>query len=101
MDSGFADRSCRTIRCTVNRPRRVAYLENSVASSNDSRGIANNSNNHGGLVWLKGLDSSATTEMSICSLVRLEDHSPFDWFINLDLTERFDDTGRVFSSQSK
>src|SRR5690349_9353903 len=101
MDSGFADRSCCTICSTVNRPRLVAYFENSVASSNDARDIANNSNSHGRLVWLKGLDSSATIEMSICSLVRLEDHRPFDWFIDLDFTERFGDTARVFSSQSK
>jgi len=42
-----------------------------------------------------------TTEMSVCSLVRLEDHGPFDWFVNLDLIERFGDAGRVFASDSK
>jgi hypothetical protein len=39
--------------------------------------------------------------MGICSLVRLEDHRPFDWFVNLDLIERFSDAGRVFASDSK
>jgi hypothetical protein len=39
--------------------------------------------------------------MSIRSLVRLEDHGPFDWFINSDLLERFSDAGRVFASDSK
>jgi len=39
--------------------------------------------------------------MSVCSLVRLEDHDPFDRFIDLDLFERFSDAGRVFSSDSK
>jgi hypothetical protein len=41
------------------------------------------------------------TEMSICSLVRLEDHDPFDLFVNLDLIERFSDASRVFASDSK
>src|SRR6267143_3112893 len=101
MDSAFTNRSRCTIGCTVNRPCLIAYLENSVASSNDSRGIANNSKNHGGLVRLKGLDSSATTEMSICSLVRLEDHDSFNWLINFDLIERFSEARRVFASDSK
>src|SRR5712691_655718 len=101
MDSGFANRSRCTIGCTVNRPCLVAYFENGVASSDDPRGIANNSNNHRGLVRLKGLDSSVTTEMSICSLVRLENHGPFDWFVDLDLIERLGNTGRVFSSDSE
>jgi hypothetical protein len=42
-----------------------------------------------------------TPEMSICSLVRLEDHDPFDWFIDLDLIERLSDGGGVFASDSK
>jgi hypothetical protein len=41
------------------------------------------------------------TKMSICSLVRLEDHDPFDWLVNLDLIERFSDAGRVFASDSE
>jgi hypothetical protein len=41
------------------------------------------------------------SEMSICSLVRLEDHDPFDWLVNLDLIERFSDAGRVFASDPK
>ena len=101
MDSGFANRSRRTIGRTVNRPCLIAYFENSVASSNDSGGITNNSNNHRGLVRSKGRDSSATTEMSICSLIRLENHTAFDWFVDLDLIERLGNAGRVFSSDSK
>jgi len=39
--------------------------------------------------------------MSICSLVCLENHYSFDWFVDIDLIERFSDAGRVFASDSK
>src|SRR5260370_42435991 len=39
--------------------------------------------------------------MSVCSLVRFEDHSPFNWFINFNLIERLSDGDGAFSSDSK
>src|SRR5712691_10665146 len=85
----------------VDRARVVTCPENYVASANDPRGIADSTSNHRGLVGSKGLDFSKTTEMSIRSLVRLEDHDPFDRFINVDLIERSGDADRVFTSDSK
>jgi hypothetical protein len=72
-----------------------------MASAKDPRSTADYTNNHRGLVWPDCFDFSMTGEMSICPLVRLEDHRPFDWFVNIDLIERFSYAGRVFASDSK
>src|SRR5260370_40852518 len=101
MDSGFANRSRCAIGRTVNRPCLIAYFENGMASSNDSRGIANKSNDHGGLVRLKGLDSSETTEMNICCLVRLEDHDSFNLIFRYHYLVRPIKTGKVFTPDSQ
>src|SRR5713101_5664667 len=89
------------VGCAVDRARLVTCPENYVASTNDPRGFADSTSNHSGLVASKCSNSSRTTEMSICSLVCLENHDPFDRFIDFDLIERFSDAGRVFSSDSK
>jgi hypothetical protein len=72
-----------------------------VASAKDPRGTADHTSNNSGLVGPECVDFSMTTEMRICSLVRLENHDSFGGFINIDLIERFSDAGRIFASDSK